>query len=187
MIKILCKIPAIVGIKSLVGVNTEKYPVSFGNYFSFHQDIDFYGIRCLNMWAENLRAAKAHYLKDGYIQGYLYIEEDRKWFIVYDDRIIGDDWYHNKFCWTGCYAPKDVEIIRDMYSIWGDPDNELERFTNPKSYYEKRGQEYNEKTGIIKRKINVPSRELKADWKVETLNDVGMYYAPYIPEGLNDE
>lgn len=186
MNKILCKIPAIVGITSLVAVNKERYPVSFGNYFSFHQDIDFYGIRCLNMWAENLKAANAYYLSDGFVQGYLYIEEDRKWFVIKDDRIIGDDWYYNKFCWTGCYAPKDVEIIRDMYSIWGDPENELEKFTNPKSYWEKRGAQYNEETGILKYNINMSSRELKADFKIEARNDIAAYYCPNIPEVNKD-
>jgi len=40
---------AVVGSMSLVGILTDDYPLSFGNYFWFAS-----GPRCINMWAENL-------------------------------------------------------------------------------------------------------------------------------------
>jgi hypothetical protein len=125
--KLYCKIPAMIGMTSLVGVNQKEYPYSFGNYFSFHNpsfDIDDYdGIRCLNMWKENFKEAKKRFLTDEYVEGFLYTEKGRRWFVVFDDR-IPMDWYYNEFCWTGCSSPLDMDMISDMYSIWGDPSND---------------------------------------------------------------
>ena len=36
-----------------------------------------------------------------------------------------------------------------MYDYLGDPNNEFEQFTDPKSYYTKRGSEYDERTGVV--------------------------------------
>lgn len=149
-----CKIPAQVGLVSLVGVSGKEYPYKFGNYFSFYNH--GLSIRCLNMWAENLKEARVRFLDDGYVGGYLFSGVDRSWFIVSDSR-IPDGWVNENLYWCGCSVPNDLELIKEMYSIYGDPNNELEQFTNPLEYHRKRGEEYirhSDGFAIVRKKIN---------------------------------
>lgn len=127
------KIPATVGMMSLVGVRGE-FPVSWGNYFWFGER----GPRCVNMWAENLEEACKRFLPDGAIEGYLF---DDKWFVVADDRVPAD-WLYNDLCFTGGSSPSDPETIQEMYSIHGDSNNASEQYLDPVTYHAKRGGEY---------------------------------------------
>lgn len=128
------KIAAEVGMHSLVGCRGE-FPLGWGNYFWFHK-----GPRCVNMWAENLEEATKRFLSDGMVEGYLFEDGDRQFFVVCDER-IPTNWLYNKFCWTGGYSPS-AEVATEMFSIHGDPDGQLEEITDPKSYHAKRGGEY---------------------------------------------
>ena len=64
------------------------------------------------------------------------------------DRRIPADWYYNRLCFTGDRLPA-VEVARAIYEYLGDPTNELERFTNPVAYHEKRGGWYDPETDIV--------------------------------------
>jgi hypothetical protein len=176
------KIPATVGMMSLIGVRGE-FPVSWGNYFWFGNN----GPRCVNMWSENLDEARVRFLTDGAIEGYLF---DDKYFVVADDR-IPVEWLYNKFCFTGGYSPKDPEIIGEMYSIHGDPTNAAEEYLDPATYHKKRGGEYivsKDGFAIIKYNMDNSVKNTTDDCTIggsvvkgTSTTDVGMFYAPYIP------
>jgi len=172
------KLKAQVGMQSLVGCSG-KFPRSYGNYFSFASNY----ARCLNMWAENLEEATKRFLPDGLVEGWLFIEQQKtfeaKWFIV-DDPRIPSEWLNSKICWTGASSPNDIEIIREMYSIVGDPNNEVEQFIDPKSYHEKRGGEYIECADgsvIIKTKLRPKEPKLSGEWTIEKSNDIISYHS----------
>jgi hypothetical protein len=138
-------IPARIGVMSLVGIMRKEYPLEFGNYFSFAADrettLNGRDIRCLNFWAENLAEAARRFLPDGQVQVIIYTIDNRyRWAIIDEDR-IPKDWYNNKLCLTGCAAPP-VEFAKEMHEYLGDPTNELEQYTDPKSYWAKRGWRY---------------------------------------------
>lgn len=138
------KIPADVGMMSLIGVRS-PFPVGWGNYFWFSRECNppeiqteaYEGIRCLNMWAENLREAKNRFLHDGMVKVRIYSEGLRHWCIVVDKR-IPSDWLYNTLCFTGGYRPPR-EACYDIYQILGDPNNEMEQFEDAEMYYAKRG------------------------------------------------
>lgn len=202
----IVKVPAVVGMMSLIGVGHHR-PCSWGNYFSLG------GApypRVANMWAENLETlVKNGTLIDGAVKVKLYedlsrqieqVELDNSTFtmrpqnqfyaIVVDDRIPSDDWLYNKLCFTGCYAPH-IDIIRDMYKVLGDPTNAIEKYEDPKSYYEKQGAIYDENTGIIRYNVKSESRPLKVGWTMEESSSIvfptktergGTFYIPEEPK-----
>lgn len=146
------KIPAVVGSHSLIGVGGLP-PHPWGNYFWFH-DKDKpreENPRCLNMWAENLEVAVKKFLDDGLVEVILYNDSENdndRFYAIVDDNRIPDGYYYNKLCFTGGYPPSK-EIAKEIYDYLGDPDYEYERFIDTKTYYEKRGWLYDEKSGTI--------------------------------------
>ena len=87
-------IKARVGLVSLVGILTDEFPVSFGNYFDFAS-----GERCLNMWAENLEefAAKHDILE---LECTVFSDEGHRLAFVTDKRVPAS-WLHQDLCVTG--------------------------------------------------------------------------------------
>jgi hypothetical protein len=163
-------IPAVVGMMSQVGIGSKEYPLSFGNYFDFANDdrksMFYTSIRCLNFWAENMTEARRRFLPDGNVDVLLYagpehegrfedkdghnvIKYNPKWAIV-DDKRIPADWYHNKLCFTGCRRPP-MKFAKEIYEYLGDPNNEFEQYTDPKTYYDKRGWVYHD-NGVVSSK-----------------------------------
>ena len=133
-------IPARVGMMSLIGVGDHR-PCSWGNYFSFAKTGDMWGLRCLNMWAENLNEARGRFLLDGLVKVRIYTEakgenSEGQWCIVIDER-IHKDWRYDKCCYTGTWRP-GIDVARDIYETLGDPDNELEYWTDNEMYHAKR-------------------------------------------------
>lgn len=134
------KIPAKVGMMSLVGVKQQNKPVSWGNYFWISD------IRIVNMWAENLETLVSNKtLEDKMIELKIYYVNQKTHGLVIDKR-IKSEWLYNKLCFTGGSLPP-IECIKDMYSIVGDPENEIEKYENPEKYYADRGHIY--KNGIV--------------------------------------
>jgi hypothetical protein len=127
-------VPAVIGMQSLIGTSNQ-YPLSWGNYFWLHN-----GPRVLNFWAENLQAANNKFLTDGMVQIVEWIWDEGRTCIIKDER-IPQDWYYQKLCFTGGgHVP--VDIATDIYELIGDPSFELEQFTDPVSYWAKRGGQY---------------------------------------------
>lgn len=162
-------LPAKVGCTSLVGISGEA-PHSFGNYFDLWD-----GSRVFNMWAENLEAL----VRDGTLS-------DRKievlnystGCIVVDPR-VPPEYLNNKCCFTGGRRPT-LEEAKEIYEILGDPTNELEQWTDPVSYYEKRGGKYDPQTGFVTYTVKSRPRKLKAKWKY-VQSDAAIVHAPFIP------
>lgn len=134
-------VPAAVGSSSLVGIRGEP-PHVWGNYFYFPDDT-----RVVNMWAENLQAAVPRFLSDGMVKIRLYDTKRGKFALIIDER-LPESWLYNQFCFTGGWGPP-LDVAQDMYSHYGDPTFQLEQFTNPPSYYAKRGGRYNIAKGYI--------------------------------------
>ena len=175
------KIRAVVGMMSLVGVRKKNFPLGHANYFSFGNDV-----RCLNMWAENLEEAVRLYLTDGMVEGWEFCEGRRRWFVVDDER-LPEGWLYNKFCWTGSSYPSDIEMVREMYGIHGDPTGEILQIENPKKYWEDRGNEYitlSNGNSIIKQTIKAQPRKLKAEWTIETAELLTAIYDPDLEKHL---
>lgn len=131
--------PIRIGLQSLIGV-CGNAPHSWGNYF----ELAGYG-RVVNFWSENLRAANRFFKLDDSVKIRTYFDGERKYVLIDDDR-IPKDWYYNKLCFTGMWQPS-VDVARYMYEYLGDPTFEFERFTDPVSYYAKRGGVY--KAGTV--------------------------------------
>lgn len=157
-----------IGSKSPVGIKTRGgYPLAFGNYCWL-----FDGPYVVNMWAENIVEARFQFLTNSLIEGFEFKENGGSWFVV-DDSRIPEAWYNNKFCWTG-YGTPSAECAEQMYKIHGDPYNELEMFTDPESYWNKRGWVYDKTTGVRSREVmleeeNNASRSSE-NWKPGTDN-----------------
>lgn len=153
-----------VGMSSLIGVGPER-PCGWGNYCSVqYEGTDIWGLRIWNMWAENIRAADAKFNLDGEMVAEVLYRDDKPIGAVVTDKRIPDDWKYNKLCFTGGPGITAEEATL-LYGVVGDPGNELEQFTDPKSYHEKRGWTWSE-SGIISKQIKAQARTLSADWKI---------------------
>ena len=141
--------PPEVGEMSLIGVRSQP-PVSWGNYFSLRS-----GPRVLNMWAENLN----HVVSQGLIADNKLRVIDYGNYCIIDDIRIPEEYYYNKLCFTG--GPRvSVEHAKEIYGYIGDPENELEQFTDPVSYYEKEGGTYDPNTGSVYYKFGKKPRPI---------------------------
>lgn len=122
---------------SLIGVYP-PYPVRWGNYHTIRIWEKPEGFpreyRVVNMWYENLKDAMEKFIApDTSISMRVYSSG----FAVITDSRIPEDYYYRPMHFL--YAKFDVDEIRHAYEVEGDPDNEFERFSNPKIYYARRG------------------------------------------------
>lgn len=169
------KIRAAVGSMSLIGVSS-PFPVGWGNYFWFSRACNppeieseaYEGIRCLNMWAENLREAENKFLHDGMVKVRIYSEGLRHWAIVIDER-IPKDWLYNKLCFTGGYRPSR-DICADIYGILGDPNYEMEQFEDEEMYHAKRGYTLH-KNGILTWRADTTAEKLVEELHTRRSNE----------------
>lgn len=177
-------IEAKIGMQSLIGASG-KPPLSWGNYFTFRE-----GTRCANMWAENLKAlVEGGYLLDGKVKCAVWSQPDpnptrkpNQFAIVIDER-IPKEWLYQRLCFTGGWGPT-VEVAREMFELIGDPDGELEHYTDPVSYYAKRGDYYDPKTGIVRRTWKPATRHLKANWTIEAVEDLPTEIDPALADEI---
>ena len=131
-----------VGMMSCVGIRGTTYPLGHGNYFWFKEE---QAGRCVNMWAENLA-----YLLDNKMIDTIKVvvcswkETDgrRSWMnrasMVMDDR-IPEGFVNKTLCTTGMGTRLPVEAAQMFFEHYGDPHNNLEEYTDPASYWDKRG------------------------------------------------
>jgi hypothetical protein len=138
----ILKVNPAVGMMSCVGIRASP-PVAFGNYFSLRHE----GLRVLNFWAENMKAAQ-QFLDDGLVQIRVYSWDDEDHVTkgkgrccIIDDPRIPPNWYYNKLCYTGFGRPPQ-EVGRLIFEYLGDPTNEYECYTDPQMYYARRGKRY---------------------------------------------
>jgi hypothetical protein len=171
------EIPPKYDLHSCVGYNItgpESFPMKcMGNYFWFTDpnglSIDS---RCLNMGLESMKEASRRFLNYQNIKVVRYTELKRgySWSIVVDTR-IPKDWLWPHLYWTGANVPC-MEILLDMYAEVGDPTFELEQFTNPASYWEKRGGHYS--NGWVSIQVGGKSKPVPGKgWKMTEEIDCG--------------
>jgi hypothetical protein len=167
------------GAQSLIGVHGEA-PHSWANYF-WLQD----GGKVINFWLENLEAADLKFELDGKVRVRNYTTSNGKYTFIDDER-IPKEWYYNKLHQAGALS---IEDLTELYEYVGDPDNELEQYTDPKSYHEKRGQTYKEytlpdgtKSAIISYNVTAKEDIKLATFKSKISEDSGFFYAPYVPK-----
>jgi hypothetical protein len=165
------KVSIVYGFQSLIGVPIQDEPISWGNYHSLVIDNKDY--RVGNMWYENLVTSRKLFLPDNEVNVRIYSN-----FLLIDDERIPYEYYYHPIHLS--YMETDLDEVKDAYDYWGDPSNEFEQYTNPKSYYEKRGSSYCEKTGIITTQIKVKENN-KWNFKGRTKIDTGYFNAPYVP------
>lgn len=162
--------------QSLIGTGRER-PVSWGNYFEVQEG------RVMNMWAENLEhLVDTGVLQDGKVEVNIYtdIDKERSWVLVIDER-VPVDYLYNKLCFTGYYMPP-IEVAEHVFSIVGDPNNEIEQWTDRVSYYKKRGSEYNPETGIITTRVSARPTVIDSKKFTMKISEGGVaYFTPYIP------
>jgi hypothetical protein len=83
-----------IGMMSCVGVYSDSYPYSFGNYFSLSD-----GPYIVNMWAENL---KEFVRRNNLSEIECTVFSDGKRFLgVISDPLVPQEWLHSKLCVTG--------------------------------------------------------------------------------------
>lgn len=142
------KLPARSCGSSLIGVGGNA-PFGWGNYFYLRGYA-----RVVNMWLENMEAlVQSRDLHDGTIEGVLYEHHHNKWFLVTDARAPAD-YLYNRLCFTG-YSRPPLEIAEDMFDrLGGDIYGALEEWTDPVSYWEKKGGSYDPESGIITLNVN---------------------------------
>lgn len=160
------KLPARSCGSSLIGVGGNA-PFGWGNYFYLRGYA-----RVVNMWLENMEAlVQSGVLQDRTIEGVLYEHHQNKWFLVTDARVPAD-YLYNRLCFTG-YSRPPLEIAEDMFDrLGGDIYGALEEWTDPVSYWEKKGGSYDPKTGIISTKIEAKSRTLKCEFTAEVSQEL---------------
>lgn len=131
------KVPVEIGERSWIGIDiTREPPYPCGNYFGIIVK-DLGPVRILNMWAENLEALDERVLEDHRVWIKVWSYNDHHWGLINDGR-IGPEWHNKKLCWIGTRQPP-LAIAQEIYAVFGDPTNEVEQFSDPVSYWSKRG------------------------------------------------
>ena len=123
------KIPTLVTTVSCVGICSEDYPLSYGNYFSMpckHVD-SFLGTSVCNFNYENFKEAIKRFLPDNQVEVTMFENERGYKFIAITDERIPQDWYRmwsadQGYCNGGIHGEKWQEVV----------DYLTERFTNLK-------------------------------------------------------
>lgn len=109
----LTTFPAVIGFRSLVGICSSNYPLSFGNYFSISK-----GPRIINMWAENLEEWLCRTNQKD-IQCRVFTWKDFSLGLVEDDR-IPQDWLNKDPCITGS-GWGSAELCIEVHKYLGKP------------------------------------------------------------------
>ncbi len=180
------KVPVEIGEQTCIGgvIGQTEPPFLHGNrfYLIIHQPRHLV-VPVLNMTAENLDAAANGWMKDehwwhtpiledGKVWTSLWEEDNRHWCLINDGRIPAD-WYEKKLTWFG--GDPSLDLATAIYEKFGgDQYGELERWTDEKSYWMKRGWEYTEGSGILKKTILAESRRLDTRWVCDGIVSVSL-------------
>jgi hypothetical protein len=155
----------VVGLTSTIAVCREPPPYKRANYFWLDC-----GSRVLNFWAENLEAAVKRFSLDK-VRIRRYKGEGFDVCLI-DDSRIPEDWYSKELCFTN-YKSLPIEVLKDIF-WFGENNyrpfkNDLEMFTDPISYYTKKGWGYDPFTGVVTIPVNATPKALKCSYTIETL------------------
>ena len=121
---------------------TRPLPFSVGSYFRITAGP--WSIPILNMHTEEFQRAIDEYFTDGRVWVRIWrndnelMPEWRGYWGCIDDGRIPKDWYSRKLCWLGAAVPT-IETAKEIFAFHRDESDEIEQFTNPYMYWEKRG------------------------------------------------
>lgn len=133
------KIPANIGVMSLVGILSEDYPLSYGNYFSMSVEKEYqipnlneymseegtgYGFRVCNFNCENFREAISRFLLDDEVEITMFQVDEEYPFIAITDERIPENWYclwdeDMGYCNGGIHGKNYQEVARTLGKRFG--------------------------------------------------------------------
>lgn len=120
------KIPAEVASVSCVGVLSENYPLSYGNYFSLY--IPCERIQVCNFNYENFKESVKRFLTDNQVEVTIF-ENLKGWkFCAITDERIPEDWYSmwsddQGYCNGGIHGEEYQEVARTLGKRFGGDEN----------------------------------------------------------------
>ena len=137
------KVPANIGVMSLVGILSEDYPLSYGNYFTMKLEKKYqisnlnesmskygteYGFHVCNFNCENFEEAMKRFLSDGNVEITIFQVDEEYPFIAITDERIPENWYclwsdNMGYCNGGIYDENYQEVTRTLGKRFGGDEN----------------------------------------------------------------
>ena len=137
------KIPAEIAIHSLVGILSEDYPLSHGNYFTMSVEKEYqipnlnesmskegieYGFQVCNFNDENFREARSRFLLDNEVEITIFQVDEEYPFIAITDERIPENWYRlwsedMVYCNGGIHSENYQEVARTLGKRFGGDEN----------------------------------------------------------------
>lgn len=137
------KVPANIGVMSLVGIRNEDYPLPYGNYFTMKVEKEYQisnlnesmseegmdiGFMVCNFNCENFREAKNRFLLDNEIEITMFQVDEKYPFIAITDERIPQDWYHlwsedRGYCNGQIHGENYQEVARTLGKRFGGDEN----------------------------------------------------------------
>ena len=137
------KVPANIGAMSLVGILSEDYPLSYGNYFTMRVEKEYqipnlnesmfekgigYGFQVCNFNCENFREARSRFLLDNEVEITIFQVDEEYPFIAITDERIPENWYHlwcedMGYCNGGIHSKNYEEVAKTLGKRFGGDNN----------------------------------------------------------------
>lgn len=137
------KVPANISVMSLVGILSEDYPLSYGNYFTMSVEKEYqipnlnesmskegtgYGFRVCNFNCENFREAMNRFLSDNKVEITMFQVDEEYPFIAITDERIPENWYYlwnmdMGYCNGQIYGKNYQEVARTLGKRFGGDEN----------------------------------------------------------------
>jgi hypothetical protein len=144
------KVPAEIGVMSLVGILKKDYPLSYGNYFTMKLEKEYqipnlnesmskygteYGFHVCNFNCENFREARTRFLLDNEVEITIFQVDEKYPFIAITDERIPENWYclwdeDMGYCNGQTHGENYQEVARTLGKRFGGDENYI--FQEPK-------------------------------------------------------
>ena len=144
------KVPANISVMSLVGILSEDYPLSYGNYFTMSVEKEYqipnlnesmskegtgYGFQVCNFNCENFEEAMNRFLSDNKVEITMFQVDEEYPFIAITDERIPENWYYlwnmdMGYCNGQIYGKNYQEVARTLGKRFGGDENYV--FQEPK-------------------------------------------------------
>ena len=137
------KVPANIATMSLVGIQSNDYPLSYGNYFTMKVEKEYQipnlnesmseegmdiGFMVCNFNCENFEEAMKRFLSDGNVEITMFQVEDKYPFIAITDERIPENWYclwgeDRGYCNGQIHGENYQEVVRTLGKRFGGDEN----------------------------------------------------------------
>lgn len=138
------KVPAEIGVYSLVGIIRKDYPLQYGNYFTMKIEKEYqipnlnesmseegieYGFHVCNFNDENFREARSRFLLDNKVEITIFQVDGKYPFIAITDERIPENWYHlwgedRGYCNGQIHGENYQEVARILGKRFGSNEND---------------------------------------------------------------